>query len=66
MVGFKRLSTEPYQIETFLIPIEEVMLGEKKLPDEYITQRSNNVTEAYCDWCRPLIGQPLPKMARLY
>jgi len=66
MVGFKRLSTEPYRIETFLIPIEEVMLGEKKLPDEYITKRDNNVTEDYCQWCRPLIGQPLPKMARLY
>ena len=65
MVGFRRLSTAPYQCETFLIPIEEVMLGERVLPPEYLTADGSDVTQAFCDWCRPLIGPELPRMARL-
>ena len=64
MVGFRRLSTAPYACETFLIPIEEVMLGEKVLPAEYITARGSGVTREFCDWCRHLIGGALPAMAR--
>ena len=63
MVGFRRLSSAPYRCETFLIPIEEVMLGERTLPAEYMN--GSDVTDAFCDWCRPLIGPALPEMARL-
>lgn len=63
MVGFRRVSTRPYICETFLIPIEEVMLGERVLPAEYING-SSGVTDEFCDWCRPLIGDKLPEMAR--
>lgn len=63
MVAFRRLSGEEYRCETFLVPIEEVMLGERTLPQEYLS--GSDVTQAFCDWCRPLIGPPLPEMARL-
>ena len=36
MVGFKRISDEPYLVEPVLIPLEEVMLHEKTLPMEYL------------------------------
>ena len=65
MVGFRRLSTEPYRCETFLIPIEEVMLGERVLTPEYLTADGTDVTEAFRRWCAPLIGPELPSMARL-
>lgn len=65
MVGFRRLSTEPYRCETFLIPIREVMLGERTLPAEYLNGAGNDVTGAFIDWCRPLIGPALRSMARL-
>lgn len=65
MVAFRRLSTEPYQCETFLVPIEEVMLGERTLPAEYLNAAGTDATQAFCDWCRPLIGGPIPSMARL-
>lgn len=65
MVGFRRLSTKPYRCETILIPIQEVMLGERKLPAAYINDRGNYVTAAFADWCRPLLGGPLPPVSRL-
>jgi 6-phosphofructokinase 1 len=63
MVGFRRISNNPYKINTVLIDIKDVMLHEEKLPDRYINQRGNYVTEEFIDYCRPLIGSPLPRFA---
>ena len=64
MVGLFRKENPKgeYEIETRLIPIEEVMLHEKKLPEEYIGGRGNDITEEYAAWCRPLLGDALPQM----
>lgn len=62
MVAFRRVVGETYQIETFLVAIEEVMLYEKKLPPHFINAEQNSVTPAFIEWCRPLIGEPLPEM----
>ncbi|MDF2524758.1 MAG: 6-phosphofructokinase, partial [Clostridiales bacterium] len=59
MVGFERQEGNEYKCKTILIPIEEVMLHEKKLPDNYINQRGNDVTEDFIKWCKPLIGDEL-------
>ena len=40
-------------------------MTERKLPDEFINERGNNITEAFKEWCRPLIGAPLPKLMDL-
>lgn len=66
MVGLRRLTSEPYRCESFLVPIEEVMLGERVLPPEYLNEKRHDVTAAFSDWCRPLLGGPLPEMARLF
>lgn len=63
MVGVKRLSTEPYECETILIPIEEVMMNEKAMPDEFISERGNDVTPEFVEWCKPLIGGELEEFA---
>lgn len=57
MIGFEREETEDgsYKVHTVKIPIEQVMLLEKTLPDEYINDRGNDITEEYVRWCRPLI-----------
>ncbi|HIU01904.1 MAG TPA: 6-phosphofructokinase [Candidatus Onthocola gallistercoris] len=65
MVGFKRESTDPYRIIPILIDIDEVMMYEKTMPDEYINEEGNGVTESFKEWCRPLIGGGLPKMISL-
>jgi len=59
MIGFQRISAKPYQIETVKIPIQQVMLHERVLPDEFINQNGNDVTQAFVDWCRPLLGGEL-------
>jgi len=62
MVAFRRVSTEPYKMEPFLIDIDEVMMYERTVPDEFINEDGNGVTEAFREWCRPLIGEVLPEM----
>ncbi|WRS27937.1 diphosphate--fructose-6-phosphate 1-phosphotransferase [Oscillospiraceae bacterium MB08-C2-2] len=62
MVAFKRVSTSPYKIEPFLVEIEKVMLTERTLPDEFINARGNYVTDAFTQWCKPLLGAELPDM----
>lgn len=61
MVGFRRLPGEEYQAETILIPIEEVMLHERTMPKEFIAENGHDVTQAFIDWCRPLLGEPVRK-----
>lgn len=61
MVGFKRLPGADYQIETVIIPVEQVMLEEKKMPRSYLNEEGNDVTEAFIRWARPLIGGELPR-----
>ncbi|MBQ6505432.1 MAG: diphosphate--fructose-6-phosphate 1-phosphotransferase [Flexilinea sp.] len=65
MVAIRRLSNEPYKSETFLADIKDVMLTERKMPDEFINAEGNGVTEAYKEWVRPLLGDPLPKLMNL-
>ena len=59
MVGFERQAGPEYAVKPILIPIEQVMLHERKMPDEFINERGNGVTPAFVEWCRPLIGGPL-------
>lgn len=62
MVGIKRKEGREYEIEMPLIPIEEVMLHERIMPDKYINKRGNDITEEFVNWCRPLIDGRLPEM----
>ena len=65
MVGFVRESTVPYLVHTELFDVRDVMLFERKLPDSFINAEGNGVTEAFKDWCRPLIGPALPHFFNL-
>lgn len=63
MPALRRLRNDPYESEMFLVPIEQVMLTERILPEQYINAAGNGITEDYVQWLRPLMGQPLPKFA---
>ncbi len=65
MVALRRLDQEEYACETFLVDIEKVMMTECVMPDEFINEEGNGITEAFKDWCRPLLGSPLPKLMDL-
>lgn len=62
MVAFSRVSENPYEMKPFLVDIDEVMMYERKMPNEFINEEGNGVTQAFLDWCRPLIGEELPDM----
>lgn len=61
MIGFIRDETpdDSYQIHVESIPIERVMMYERVMPDVYVNERRNDVTEEFVKWCRPLIGGKL-------
>lgn len=61
MVTFRRISEHPYGIETGLVDIREVMLKARTLPDEYINEAGNYPTDAFVAYCKPLIGDVLPR-----
>lgn len=63
MVAFRRLSSRPYACETFLVPVEELVLFERTLPYEYLNAAGNGIDDTYLDWCRPLLGGPLATFA---
>lgn len=61
MIGFIREAGEggEYRIRAERIPIEKVMLHEKAIPESFINERGNDVTQEFVEWCRPLIGPEL-------
>lgn len=63
MPALRRLSSDPYESEMFLVPIEQVMLTERTMPANYINAAGNGITDEYIQWLRPLMGQPLPTFA---
>lgn len=65
MVGFVRESTSPYRIRTELFDVRGTMLTESRLPEEFINSAGNGVTQAFIDWCMPLIGGELPRLVSL-
>lgn len=65
MIGFRRMTGNGYQVEPIHIPIEQVMMIENCLPDNYINESGNGVTQEFMDWCRPLIGGELPHFPSL-
>lgn len=62
MVGLKRKSDEPYKAEEILIPIEKVMLDERKFPMEFISENKHDVTESFIKWLTPLVDKPTKKL----
>lgn len=62
MVAFRREEGAAYKVTPILVPIEQVMLEEKKLPDAFINAEGNDVTDAFVRWAAPLIGEPLGRM----
>ena len=56
MIGIERISSAPYEARLTEIPVGEVMMYERKIPDHWINDRGNDVTEEFLKWARPLVG----------
>ena len=64
MVAIRRDSTGPYRSSTFLTPLESVAGTERTMPPDCIAADANDVTPAFLDYARPLIGE-VPGYPRL-
>lgn len=73
MVSFSCKREGGYKCETVLVPLSDVANAEKTVPDEWINEAGNNVTEGFMNYALPLIkGEPervtengLPRFSRL-
>ena len=65
MVTLVREANEPYKCTTGLVALSEVANVEKKVPDEFINDAGNFVTDKFIEYALPLIGSPLPEYVRL-
>jgi ATP-dependent phosphofructokinase / diphosphate-dependent phosphofructokinase len=65
MVTVKRVSDEPFRIQTGQVPLAEVANRERPLPDEFIAADARSVTRAFRDYALPLIDGPLTPYGRL-
>lgn len=54
-VAMKRVSNNPYKIETHLTPLHTVARETKHMAAEYIAD-GNNITQAFIDYAKPLVG----------
>lgn len=64
MVTIQRSSTRPYSASYGSIPLEEVATRTKPMPDEFIAPQGNDITPAFIEYARPLVGD-LPEYASL-
>jgi 6-phosphofructokinase 1 len=73
MVGFKRVSNNPYKIKYVLLPLKNAANHEQTVPLEWILPRGKGMTQEFIDYALPLIqGESkakledgLPRFARL-
>ena len=64
MVSMKRTSNDPYTIEFDKEPLENVAVRAKAMPDDFINDRGNFVTDKALEYLRPLIGD-IPEYVEL-
>jgi len=54
-----------YAIEYFLTPLETVARNSREMPDKFINKAGNDVTDAFRNYVRPLVGE-LPLLERVH
>jgi len=65
MVTLERVSDAPYVCQTGLADLGAVANAEKLMPEAFIAPAGNDVTRAFLEYARPLIGEELPAYASL-
>ena len=57
MSALRRISNDPYGCEIVSVPIDQVGGVEKKIPRHMINERGNDVTQAFVEYVKPLVGE---------
>ncbi|MDQ6951588.1 MAG: 6-phosphofructokinase [Mariprofundales bacterium] len=63
-VAIRRTSNTPYASEYFMTPLTSVARDTTSMRDEWINAEGNDITPAWLDYARPLVGD-LPVIGRL-
>lgn len=64
MVTIERESNEPYKVTYGQSPLSNVAVRAKAMPDDYINEIGNDVTQKALEYLKPLIGS-MPSFTRL-
>ena len=65
MVTLVREEGDSYRCSTGLAPLAAVAGEVRQMPAAYVDRASYSVAQPFVDYARPLIGTPLPRLARL-
>jgi 6-phosphofructokinase 1 len=57
MVSIVRESNNPYKVILKTAPLSDVAIKAKPMPDEYIAESGADITAAFIDYLKPLIGE---------
>jgi 6-phosphofructokinase 1 len=63
-IAIQRVSTTPYEPRLVRVPLEAVAAKTRHMPAEFIAGEGNDVTPAFIEWVRPLLGD-MPVTGRL-
>ncbi len=64
MVSIMRESNNPYKVVLKTVPLSDVAIKAKPMPNAYIAESGTDVTQAFIDYLKPLIGE-FPTYAKL-
>jgi len=62
-IAIKRKPGKKYQVCFECVPLKNVARETRHVPPEFINEAGNNVTQAFLDYARPIVGD-LPKIGR--
>jgi len=62
-VAIRRVGS--YAVDYALVPLEAVAAKTRTMPDAFVAPAANDVTPAFLDYLRPLLGSGFPETARL-
>jgi ATP-dependent phosphofructokinase / diphosphate-dependent phosphofructokinase len=57
--------TGNYSVDYRLTKLEEIAAKTRHMPDEFLNAESNNTTDAFFNYCRPLVGSGFPTSHRI-
>ncbi|AQT69222.1 6-phosphofructokinase 1 [Anaerohalosphaera lusitana] len=64
MVSLERVPGDTYDCTTGTAPLSEVAVRAKPMPDEFINDEGNFITDAFIEYAKPLLGE-MPDYVRL-
>ena len=64
MISIGRISNDPYTVSYGKVPLKDVAVNAKPMPNEFFNEEGNYVSQAFIDYMKPLAGS-FPEYVRL-